>query len=111
SPGYHFKEAVKLLIPIVQRINPDIIHTTLFKSDIIGRKLKKHFNVPLVNSLVNNSYLPQRYSNLNYFNKLKLYTIQFYDRFTSRNVDLFISNSKAIQYTNSSALNIPLDKI
>lgn len=111
SPGYHFKKAIKILIPIVNRINPDIIHTTLFKSDIIGRKLKKHFNVPLVNSLVNNSYIKERYSNLNYSNKLKLYLLQLYDRSTSNNVDLFISNSKAIQDTNSSALNIPLNRI
>ena len=111
SSGYHFKEVLKLLIPEVHRINPDVIHTTLFKSDIIGRKLKKNFNVPLVNSLVNNSYIKERYLNLNYFDKLKLYAIQFYDRFTSKKVDLFISNSKAIQETNSKALRIPLDKI
>lgn len=111
SSGYHFNKALKLLIPIVQRIKPDIIHTTLFKSDIIGRRLKRYFNIPLVNSLVNNSYIKERYSNLNYRNKLKLYLIQRYDRLTCRNVDLFISNSKAIQYTNSSALKIPSKKI
>ncbi|TVZ28226.1 glycosyltransferase involved in cell wall biosynthesis [Gillisia sp. Hel_I_86] len=110
-PGYHFKRIIKLLIPIVEEINPDIIHTTLFKSDIIGRKLKRHFNVPLVNSLVNNSYIKQRYTNLNYYGKLKLYLFQLYDRFTCRDVDLFISNSKAIQATNASALKIPLNKI
>lgn len=111
SSGYHFKKAVELLIPLVQQINPDIIHTTLFKSDIIGRKLKKHFNIPLINSLVNNSYIKDRYSNLDYSGKLKLYLIQVYDRYTCRTVDLFISNSKAIQNTNSSALKIPLNKI
>jgi len=111
SAGYHFKKALKLLIPLVKQINPDIIHTTLFKSDIIGRKLKRHFNVPLVNSLVNNSYIKERYSNLNYSGKLKLYLVQIYDRLTCKNVDLFISNSKAIQYTNSSALKIPINKI
>tara|TARA_R100000935_G_scaffold9585_5_gene19449 strand:+ start:17576 stop:18712 length:1137 start_codon:yes stop_codon:yes gene_type:complete len=111
SRGYRFDEVLKSLLPLVKVIKPDIIHTTLFKSDIIGRKLKKHINVPLVNSLVNNSYIKERYSNLNYFNKLKLYLIQLYDSYTCRNVDLFISNSKAIQNTNSSALKIPLNKI
>jgi glycosyltransferase involved in cell wall biosynthesis len=111
SRGYHFKKVLKLLIPIVQSINPKIIHTTLYKSDIIGRKLKRHFNVPLVNSLVNNSYTKERYINLNYLGKLKLYLFQLYDRSTCRNVDLFISNSKAIQKTNSIALKIPLNKI
>ncbi len=111
SSGYHFQRAIELLIPIVRRISPDIIHTTLFKSDIIGRKLKKHFDVPLINSLVNNSYIKDRYLNMNFFGKLKLYLVQLYDRTTCNDVDLFISNSIAIQETNSKALKIPLDKI
>lgn len=111
SAGYHFKKALEELIPIVQDVKPDIIHTTLFKSDIIGRKLKKYYDVPLINSLVNNSYIKDRYLNMNYSGKLKLYLVQLYDRFTSKNVDLFISNSIAIQETNSKAIKIPLDKI
>lgn len=111
SPGYNFNLVLKRLIPLMKDIEPDVIHTTLFKSDIIGRKLKKHFNGPLVNSLVNNSYIKERYSNLNYLDRIKLYLIQIYDRRTCREVDLFISNSKAIQDTNSVALKIPLNKI
>tara|TARA_R100000935_G_scaffold9585_5_gene19439 strand:+ start:8238 stop:8714 length:477 start_codon:yes stop_codon:yes gene_type:complete len=85
--GYNFKEALNKLIPLVPKIRPDIIHTTLFKSDIIGRKLKKHYNVALVNSLVNNSYIKQRYKNLGFISQLKLYLFQQYDNYTSNNVD------------------------
>jgi len=109
--GYNFNEALSKLKPLVQEIQPDIIHTTLFKSDIIGRKLKKHYNVPLVNSLVNNSYIKQRYNNLDFISKVKLYLVQQYDSFTSKNVDLFISNSRAIKETNALALKIPNTKI
>tara|TARA_R100000935_G_C2831433_1_gene165315 strand:+ start:816 stop:1958 length:1143 start_codon:yes stop_codon:yes gene_type:complete len=111
AAGYNFREAVNKLIPLVQKIRPDIIHTTLFKSDIIGRKLKKHYNVPLVNSLVNNSYIKERYKNLDFISKVKLYLVQQYDNYTSNNVDLFISNSRAIKETNSVALKIPNNKI
>lgn len=109
--GYNFREALNKLIPLVQKIKPDIIHTTLFKSDIIGRKLKKHYKVPLVNSLVNNSYIKQRYNNLDFISKVKLYLVQQYDSFTSKNVNLFISNSRAIKETNAVALKIPKNKI
>ena len=109
--GYNFKVALSNLIPLVLKIKPDIIHTTLFKSDIIGRKLKKHYNVPLVNSLVNNSYIKQRYNNLDFISKFKLYLVQQYDKYSSRSVDLFISNSNAIKFTNAKALNIPERKI
>lgn len=111
SEGYNFKEALNKLIPLVQKIRPDIIHTTLFKSDVIGRKLKKHYKVPLVNSLVNNSYIKERYKNLDFISKVKLFLVQEYDKYTSNNVDLFISNSKAIKETNSVALKIPEKKI
>lgn len=109
--GYNFKDAVAALLPMVEKIKPDIIHTTLFKADIIGRKIKRFYSVPLVNSLVNNSYIKQRYKNLNKISRLKLFFVQQYDMYTSKNVDLFISNSKAIKDTNAKALNIPDSKI
>lgn len=109
--GYRFNEALKKMLPIVHQIKPDIIHTTLFNSDIIGRKLKKEFPVLLINSFVNNSYLLNRYKNLGFINKIKLFLLQQFDRFTASNVDLFISNSEAIKKTNAKALGIPLEKI
>lgn len=108
---YNFKEALKLLIPLVKKVQPHIIHSTLFKSDIISRRLKKHYYVPLINSLVNNSYIQDRYNNLPFLDKIKLYIIQQYDAYTSKNVDLFISNSEAIKTTNAKALKINNKKI
>lgn len=109
--GYNFKLAVDKLRPLIQSIKPDIIHSTLFKSDIISRKLINQHPVLLINSLVNNSYLGTRYDSLNAILKFKLFAIQIYDRITSKNVDLFISNSEAIKKTNSQVLRIPLNKI
>lgn len=109
--GYNFKLAVDKLRPLIQSIKPDIIHSTLFKSDIISRKLINQHPVLLINSLVNNSYLGTRYDSLNAILKFKLFAIQIYDRITSKNVDLFISNSEAIKKTNAQALRIPLNKI
>lgn len=109
--GYNFRQALKILIPLVHQIKPDIVHTTLFKSDIIGRKLKRIYNVLLLNSLVNNSYLKQRYKNLDLVSQVKLFLVQEYDKYTSKSVDLFISNSKAIKETNAKALGISEGKI
>lgn len=109
--GYNFKEALNALLPLMNKVKPDIIHTTLFKSDIIGRKLKKHYKVPLINSLVNNSYIKQRYDNLGLVSKVKLFLVQEFDRYTSSNVDLFISNSEAIKTTNAKALHLDSNKI
>lgn len=109
--GYNFKDALYKIRPLVSKINPDIIHSTLFKSDIIARRLIKIYPKPLINSLVNNSYIKNRYQNLSFFGKIKLFLVQKYDEKTARNVDLFISNSQAIKDTNSVSLNIPPSKI
>lgn len=108
---YNFEQAVERLLPLVSKINPDIVHSTLFNSDIIARKLKKKYPVILISSFVNNSYIPERYKNLSWIDKIKLFLFQQYDRVTSSKVDLFISNSEAIKTTNASALKIPLERI
>ena len=59
---YGFDKVVQLLLPIIDKIQPDLIHSTLFKSDIIARKLKRFRKIPLISSFVNNSYV--EYKNL-----------------------------------------------
>mgnify|MGYP002787218639 CR=1 FL=1 len=111
KPSYNFRSVAKLLIPIVKKIAPLIIHTTLFRSDLVGRALKRYIDVPLINSLVNNSYSRHRYKSLGLVDKMKLFAIQQWDRMTVKNVNLFVSNSESIKITNGAALGIPLDKI
>lgn len=108
---YAFKKAVNLLKVIVKTEKPNLIHSTLFRSDIIARKLKNSFDIPLVSSLVNNSYSNDRYSKLNFYNKVKLFLIQKIDAFTAKKVDLFISNSQTIKKSNARRLGLDLSKI
>lgn len=111
SAKYGFSKAVQLLKPIVEQEKPDLIHATLFRSDIISRKLKNYFAIPLVSSLVNNSYVAERYSKLGFLGKLKLYGIQYYDALTAKKVDFFISNSETIKQTNAKVLGLDSHKI
>lgn len=108
---YGFSKAAQLLKPIIEQEKPDLIHATLFRSDIISRKLKNHFAIPLVSSLVNNSYIAERYSKLGFVGKLKLYGIQYYDAMTAKKVDFFISNSETIKQSNAKVLGLDLNKI
>lgn len=108
---YEFKTVVTQLLPIIDVIKPDIIHSTLFRSDIIARKLKKYRNIPLISSFVNNTYLSERYRTLSLLGKVKLYGCQLIDKWSSNKVDLFISNSSTIMETNSRALGIKKNKI
>ena len=107
-----FDLAVDIISPIIEEENPVIIHSTLFRADMISRKLKKKFpKILLVGSLVSNSYGKNRYNQLSFISKLKLLSTQLRDRFSSHNVDYFISNSFAIKNTNIKALGLPEKKI
>ncbi|MFY7743125.1 MAG: glycosyltransferase [Flavobacterium sp.] len=108
---YAFGKIAQLLLPIVREEQPDIIHATLFRADIVARKLKKYFSIPLVSSLVNNSYVAERYQKLSFIGKLKLNYIQQLDAKTAKKVDFFVSNSQTIKDSNAKALRLDLDKI
>ena len=108
---YEFNTVVSQLLPLIAAIKPDIIHSTLFRSDIIARKVKQYRNIPLISSFVNNTYLKERYKTLSFVGKLKLYGCQLMDRWSAKKVDLFISNSATIMEKNSKALGIKKDKV
>ena len=108
---YEFDTVVTQLLPLIDTINPDIIHSTLFRSDIIARKVKQRRNITLISSFVNNTYLKERYKTLSFIGKLKLYGCQLMDRWSAKKVDLFISNSATIMETNSKALGIKKSKV
>ncbi len=96
---------------VLKRLNPALIHSTLFKSDMISRPLANYLKVPLINSLVNNSYSKHRYRSEPLSIKIKLWLLQQWDAFTSDRVTLFLSNSEAIKATNMKALRISSDRI
>lgn len=105
-------ETLDIIIPIIKSEKPKILHSMLFQSDMIARKLKHIFpNTILVGSLVNNSYSKNRYANLNFISRLKLFTTQLRDRLTIKDVDYFISNSEAIVGPNIKALGISSENI
>lgn len=108
---YAFSKVLKELIPIIEYEKPSLIHSTLFRSDLISRRLKSIFSIPLVSSLVSNSYNKERFQKKSLFGKLKLFCIQKVDAFTSKKVDYFVSNSNTIKNSNAKVLGLDLKKI
>ena len=109
---YDFKGAVNSIIPIINTERPEIIHSTLFRADMVARKLKMIFpSILLVGSLVSNSYGVNRYKHLSTISRIKLFSTQLRDRITAKRVDYFICNSEAIKKSNRIALGIPSKKI
>src|SRR5690606_19473051 len=107
-----FGAAVKKLKPIYLQEKPDIIHATLFRSEIIARKLKEDFpQIFLVGSFVSNAYSKERCWNKNAFHRLKLSYFQNLDRKTVSYVDRFISNSQTIKDATTQVLGIDPEKV
>lgn len=107
----NYKMAAKQLEKIYELEKPDIVHSTLFNSDAVTRKLRRRYNIPLVSSFVNNSYNPLRFKNQGFLTQIKLRLVQLYDTFTSRQVDFFISNSETIKKAKANSTNVNLKKV
>lgn len=106
-----YKEVQDRLGEIYEFEKPDIIHSTLFRSDLITRRLKSKYEIPLVSSFVNNSYNPLRFKGKSFITQAKLRLVQFYDTLSSRKVDLFISNSETIKKSKAKSTLVNLEKV
>lgn len=109
---YGFKDAVEDITLIYNQEKPDLVHSTLYRSDIVARKLKSKFpHIPLIGSFVNNSYTRLRYKNQSFIMKAKLWLAYKIDKQSAKKVDFFISNSETIKKSEGDALAIPRSKI
>lgn len=89
-----FKEIAAQVDRIVEEEQAVIVHSSIFRSDMVARQLKSR--VTIVNSLVNNSYRKRRYDGLSLKRKLSLMGVQLLDRLTLNKIDLMIANSKVL---------------
>lgn len=109
---YAFNTAVRRLIPIYNKEKPAIVHATLFRSEMIARKMKKIFpNICLVGSFVSNTYSSARYMDKSLIDRLKLFYFHLMNKNTVKNVDYFISNSQTIKEATIKALEIHDSKV
>lgn len=69
----------------IKRLEPDLIHTTLFESDVLGRLASIATGIPVVSSFVNTSYEVPHGSNPD-VPPLKLWMVRAIDGFTARHL-------------------------
>lgn len=99
-------KSYKALSEIIRIENPDIIHATLFKAELVSRFVGPKFNIPVINSFVNDSYSLERYELLNFYQKTVLNLYRLVDRMTAKRATQFMSITNAIISRNSSAIGI-----
>jgi glycosyltransferase involved in cell wall biosynthesis len=111
-PGrYNFHRAIEQVTKLLRTEQPDLLHTTLFRSDVIGRAAGRLTRIPVLSSFINEPYHPDRWATISTTRRLKLKAVQLIDRLTARWACHFIAVSEPTRAANCRALKIPLEKV
>ncbi len=102
---------VPALRKLIKTEQPDIIHTALFKANMIGRLAATRLPVPVLCSLVNTPYEPIRYQDPK-ISAIRLRTLQMIDSWTARFLTThFHAVSKAAKASAVNTLHLSPEKI
>lgn len=94
----------------LRAVRPDLVHTTLFEADLIGRCAAWPLRIPVVSSLVAESYGPEHVGNPLY-RAWKVRGFQLVDMVTARLVTRFHAVSNTTADVMAQRLRIPRDRI
>ena len=95
---------------LISELEPDVIHTSLFEADVVGRAAAILIDTPLVSSFVTDSYGPEHLSNPEY-RRWKVRGAQLADLLLARRVDHFHAVSDNAAALMSRRLLIDRDSI
>lgn len=102
---------VRELRRIVQNRDPDIVHTSLFQSDVAGRLAAVRTRPAVLTSLVNTSYEPIRLHDPN-VSRRGLQAARIIDGWTGRHLtDHFHAVSRSVKESAARHLGIPAERI
>jgi len=110
-PDGRLPARLRALEALVDSVRPDVVHTTLFDADILGRALRTRRGVPLLCSLVNTTYESNRWRHDSNLRVHRVRMAQLLDVATCPAVDHFHAITHAVALSASSHLRIPLDRI
>lgn len=109
---YDFVKGIAGMKKVLQDLKPDIVVTSLYRSNIISRMACKGTGIKLVGTFVDDSYnIERRKTFAGTSGFVKYYSTWLVDRMTSFIPRLWIANSKYIGNSNAKHLGIPTSKI
>lgn len=102
--------ALRRATSLVRECRPDLVHTTLFESDLIGRIAGRSAGTQVVSSLVNEAYGPEHRSDPS-IRSLRLRSAQELDAFTARLTVRLHAVSHRVADVMAGRLRYPKDRI
>ncbi|MEN2281301.1 glycosyltransferase family 4 protein [Algoriphagus sp. SE2] len=106
--SYHFRLAVTRLVKTIRKEKPDLLVSSLWRADIITRIASVITGVPLVGTLVNDSYAPIAWKDKR---GLKYKMVYWLDRLTARIPKHWIANAQALAESHEKTLGLDKNKI
>ena len=108
---YHLLRGARRFARLIRQTRPALVHTSLFRSDQIGRMACRWTRTPLVSSFVNVSYEPVRVRENPHLSARKLDILRRIDAFSARWVDRFHAVSETVLASNCRYLGISSDRV
>lgn len=108
---YNWIKAIKGLIKTIENIKPDIVISSLYRSNIISRIACKICGKKLVGTFVTDSYNRERKNTFKNKGIAKYFATYLLDWATSSIPCQWISNSSIIAKNNAKNLGIPISKV
>ena len=105
---YHFGKAVLRLVKLIRKEKPDLLISCLWRADMITRMASWITGVPLVGTLVNDSYSPIAWKDKK---GLKYKIVYGLDRWTSKIPVHWIANAQALVDSHIKTLGLDPEKI
>ncbi len=102
--------AVRRTLAAINRIQPELVHTTLFEADLVGRVAAIRARVPVVSSFVTEAYGPEHYGNPEY-RRWKVRGAHVLDAATARLVRRFHAVSESAAAVMAQRLRISPDRV
>lgn len=108
--NYDFINGFKKLKKLFQDEKPDLVVSSLLRSNLLARMVCKFMKIPLIGTLVSDSYHKDSIKIKSFFVKIKFKFFWGLDRFSSHIPKLYIANSSSIVSTHNISLGIPTSK-
>lgn len=106
----HRAARARALYELLRRRRPDLVHTTLYESDVLGRSAALAARVPVVSSLVNSSYGPE-HVHARGLSPWKVRAAQAVDGLTAQGTRRFHALTRHVAGVMSRRLRVPADRI
>ena len=111
SGGMDLLVGVFRLRRLIRDVRPDVVVSCLFRSNLMARIACLLCSVPLVGTLVSESYGSSKFAEKNRLQRLNHLFIMLLDRMTARIPVHWIANSRTIAESSSKVLRIPVTRI